>query len=115
LCITELLTGTTSLITLGGGGQIDQELQFMRESRKRGKTGWFHFFLHLHHQNNRFENIYIFHLPLFNSVAKKLFLVRKNIGGAFVSPPFTPEFMPMGPVLLQTVEKCGDMHLIYSP
>jgi hypothetical protein len=44
-------------------------------------------------------------LPLFNPVAKKLFLGQSNIGGAFASPPYTHEFMPMGPVLLQTVEE----------
>jgi len=38
----------------------------------------FPYFLSLHHQNNRLENINIY-LPLFNSVAKNLFLGRKNI------------------------------------
>jgi hypothetical protein len=48
-------------------------------------------------------------LPLFISVTKKLFLGHKNIGGAFASPPYTHEFMPMGPVLLQTVEKYAEV------
>lgn len=65
-------------------------------------------FLHLHHPNNHFENIRIFYLPVFNSVAKKLFLGQKNIGGAFASPPYTHEFMPLGPVLFQTVEKYAE-------
>lgn len=30
-----------------------------------------------------------FHLPIFKSVAKKIFLGRKNIEGAFAPPPFT--------------------------
>jgi hypothetical protein len=33
------------------------------------------------------KNIYIFYLPLFHSVAKKLFLGRKNIGGGATVPP----------------------------
>jgi hypothetical protein len=47
----------------------------------------FSFFLSLHHLNNRLENSSL----LFKSVAKiKLFLGRKNIGGAFahsLAPP----------------------------
>jgi hypothetical protein len=39
-------------------------------------------FVSLHHPNNCFENIYIFYLPLFNSVAKKLFLANKKYWGA---------------------------------
>jgi len=42
------------------------------------------------HPNNRLENICIFYLPLFNSVAKILFLGGKNIGGAF-AVPCTPQ------------------------
>ena len=36
------------------------------------KRGFLKKNLSLHHQNNRLENIYVFYLPLFNSVAKKL-------------------------------------------
>ena len=43
----------------------------------------FPFSLSLHHHNNRLENISIYYLPLFNSVAKNLFLGRKSIGGTF--------------------------------
>jgi len=39
------------------------------------------FFLSLHRPNNCLENIYIFHLLIFNSVLKKLFSSRKNIEG----------------------------------
>jgi hypothetical protein len=41
----------------------------------------------LHHPSNRFEDISIY-WPLFNSVTKKLFLGRKNIGGYL--PPVAP-------------------------
>jgi hypothetical protein len=45
-------------------------------------AGFFIFFLSLHHPNNRLENF-------FNSAATKVFLGRKNIGGAFapLAPP----------------------------
>jgi len=38
----------------------------------------FPFSLYLHHQNNRLENISVYYLPLFNPVAKNLFLGRKK-------------------------------------
>jgi hypothetical protein len=39
--------------------------------KKEGEDRFFSFFLPLHHPNNHFENISIFYLPCFNSVAKK--------------------------------------------
>jgi hypothetical protein len=53
------------------------------------KTQDFHFLLSLHHPNNPLENIFIFYLPLINSVAKTLLLGRKNIRGGFahLGPP----------------------------
>ena len=48
----------------------------------------FPFSLYLDNQNNGLENIYIYYLPLFNSVAKNLFWGRKNIGGTFVPLQF---------------------------
>jgi hypothetical protein len=49
------------------------------------KRSFFFFFLSLHHPNIRFENILLFYLPLFNSVAKCI----KNIKGTFapIAPP----------------------------
>ena len=46
-------------------------------------TQVFHFLCIYITKVNRLENISIYYLPLFNSVAKNLFLGRKNIGGAF--------------------------------
>jgi hypothetical protein len=68
--------GVTWLITLREGGQnrpwVLVALMYERvKLRNSGKIGLFHFFLSLHYQNNRFENISIFYLPLFNLVAKK--------------------------------------------
>jgi hypothetical protein len=48
----------------------------------------FPFSLYLHHQNSRSENVPIYYLPLFNSVAQNLFLGRKNIGGTFAPLQF---------------------------
>jgi len=47
-----------------------------------------HFFLCVHHPDNCLEHLCIFICPFFNSVAKKNFLGRKNIGGVFL--PFAP-------------------------
>jgi hypothetical protein len=45
-------------------------------------------FSSLHHPNTHFENVSIFYLPLFNSVATKTCsYTEKNIGGAFAPPP----------------------------
>jgi hypothetical protein len=44
-------------------------------------------FLSSHHPNNSFENISIYHLPLFNSVAKTLFHARKITEGRSIYPP----------------------------
>ena len=49
----------------------------------------FNFFLSLHHPNNHLENVSIFYLPLFYSVAKKTVLGRKKIEGA-TPPPHEP-------------------------
>jgi hypothetical protein len=47
----------------------------VRNMEKIGLNDGFSFFpLSLHHSNHSLENIYIFYLPLFNSVAKKCIL-----------------------------------------
>ena len=56
----------------GGGEKSATPLFFVPEN------GVFLFFLSLHHPNNRLENIFILQLPLFNSVAQKVFLDRDN-------------------------------------
>jgi hypothetical protein len=98
--------GITWLIILGGGGEVyakstmgGRSFNLQRSQvKKLGKvglnTGFSFFFLSLHHQNNRLENISVY-LPLFNSVAKKLSLGRKYIGGAFAPPPSPTPPPPM--------------------
>jgi hypothetical protein len=53
----------------------------------------------LHHPNNCLENIFIFYLPLLNSVAKKYSQVKKNIGGAFAPLP-PPQDTPTAALLM---------------
>jgi len=55
------------------------------------KCMFFFLFLYLHHPN--LENIFIFYLPLFNSIAKNLFQGIKNIEGAFA--PLAPSVLPL--------------------
>ena len=50
-----------------------------------GRVVPFIFSLSFHHVNDRFENICIFSLPLFNSVAKKCFLRLNNYWRRFFS------------------------------
>jgi hypothetical protein len=47
----------------------------------------------LRHPNNCLENIYIFYLPLFNTVVQNLLLSGKNFGEAFTSPLLTPSVL----------------------
>jgi hypothetical protein len=69
-------TGPLKKKLVGGGGQnrpwvlgilINEGVKL----RKREKVGLFNFFHSLPYPNNRFENIYVFYLPLFNSIAQK--------------------------------------------
>jgi hypothetical protein len=57
-----------------------------RQLKKQGVYCFVSFFLSLHHQNNRPKNISIFHLPLFNSVAKATILLE----GQLPPPPPRP-------------------------
>ena len=82
LCIPCVIC-VTWLMTWEGGGKIENGYWELRcLFSEPCKTRVFSFFLSLHHQNNSLQNVTIFYLPLFNSVAQKTpFLGRKkNIG-----------------------------------
>jgi len=64
-----------------------------------------HFFFHIYTAQIIIEKIF-FYLPAFNSVARKLFLGRKNIGEAFASSSM-PQVMPIHCVNIYTTHKFG--------
>jgi hypothetical protein len=73
------------------------------------------FFPRLHHPNNRLENIFVFYLPVFSSVAKVLFLGEKYIGGA-LALPCTPQVTPYVSSLLRKCVKgaVSSFQLVYQ-
>jgi len=82
---TRLRIGVTWLIALGGDRPWVVRILLCSVSLK---TRVFIVFQSSHNENNRFENFYLFYLPLFNSVDKKF--LRQKIycgGGIFTSPP----------------------------
>jgi hypothetical protein len=72
-------------------------------------------FLFLHHQSKSLENIFLFYLAQFNSVARKVFLSRNNIGGELAPPsqPRTPQIAPMILACDQLGEKGHAANLSY--
>jgi hypothetical protein len=75
----------------------------------------FNFYLSLHHQNSRIENIsFLFCLPLFNSVAQKIILNYKKYWGWGICPPLAPPKLHLWLENL-TIDNSTGVHLMHKP